>query len=92
MRKPQLYPSVSDNAPTDDALTDYDKQHVVTYMRLLDAEAERADWREVAKIVLRIEPDRERDRARIAYETHLARAKWMTEHGYRHMLRGEDSR
>ena len=90
MRKPRLNPAVSDHAPTDPMLTDYDRQHVVTYMRLLDAEAEGADWREVAKIVLRIDSDREPERARSAYDSHLARAKWMTEHGYRHLLRGEN--
>ncbi len=89
MRKPRLNPAVSDHAPTESMLTDYDHQHLVTYMRLLDAEAEGADWREVARIVLRIDPDREPERARSAYETHLERAKWMTEHGYRHLLRDE---
>ena len=81
MRKPQLNPTVSDHAPTNPMLTDYDQQHLVTYMRLLDAEAESANWREVAKIVLRIDPDREPERARSAYDTHLERAKWMVEHG-----------
>jgi len=28
------------------------------------------------------------DRARRAFESHLSRAKWMTEHGYRLLLRG----
>jgi len=32
--------------------------------------------REVARIVLNIDPDREPDRARQAFESHLARAKW----------------
>jgi len=36
--------------------------------------------------VLHIDPSRERDRARRAWESHLARAKWMTTHGYRHLL------
>ena len=70
-------------------LTDYDHQHLVTYMRLLDADAEGADWREVSRIVLQIDPKQEPERARGAYDSHLARAKWMTEHGYRHLLRGE---
>jgi hypothetical protein len=43
-------------------------------MRLLDADAEGADWREVARIVPHIDPDREPDRARQAFESHLARA------------------
>jgi len=46
-----------------------------TYMRMLDADAEGADWREVARIVLHIDPVREPDRARQAFESHLPRAK-----------------
>jgi hypothetical protein len=34
----------------------------VTYLRLLDADAEGADWREVAKVVLEIDPDEEAER------------------------------
>jgi hypothetical protein len=56
-------------------------------MRLLDADAEGADWREVARIVLHIDPDREPDRVRQAFESHLARAKRMARNGYRHLLR-----
>ena len=48
--------------------------------------AEGADWREVARIVLQLDPEREPDRARQAFESHLARAKWMTQDGYRHLL------
>jgi hypothetical protein len=88
MQKPPLDPDVDDTAPTDAALTVYDEQHIITYLRLLDADAARADWRKVARIVLHIDPDREPDRARHAFDSHLARAKWMTEHGYRHLLRG----
>jgi len=43
---------------------------------------------EVAKIVLHIDPEREPDRARRAWESHLARAKWITENGFRHLLHG----
>ena len=43
--------------PPDPALTPYDREHA--YMRLLDADAEGADWREVAQIVLHIDPERE---------------------------------
>ncbi|MDB5608046.1 MAG: hypothetical protein JWP25_4946 [Bradyrhizobium sp.] len=81
MKKPELDPDVADVAPTDSALTTYDEQHVLTYTRLLQAESEGADWREVARIVLHIDADREADRARNAYESHLARAKWVTEQG-----------
>ena len=69
------------------ALTVYDHERAITYMRLLDADAEGADWRKVAQIVLHIEPDREPDRAWRAFESHLVRARWMTKEGYRHLLR-----
>ena len=87
MQNPPLDPDVAGNAPTDSVLTVYDEQHLVTYLRLLDADAVGADWREVAQIVLHIDPKREPDRARKAFDSHLARAKWLSEHGYRHLLR-----
>jgi len=92
MQKPPLDPDVADVAPSAPTLTAYDQEHLVTYLRLLDGDAEGADWREIARIVLHIDPDREPGRARNAFASHLARAKWMTEHGYRHLLRGENSR
>src|SRR6266404_5770324 len=71
-----------------DVLSGYDQEHLVTYLRLLDADAEGADWTEAARIVLHIDPPQEPERARRAWESHLKRAKWMTEHGYRHLLKG----
>jgi hypothetical protein len=91
MTNPPLDPEVADVAPSALTLTAYDQQHLVTYLRLLDADTEGADWREVARIVLHIDPDREPQRARLAYDSHLARAKWMAEHGYRDLLRGGTS-
>jgi hypothetical protein len=88
MKKPPLDPDVADTAPTGGALTVYDEEHIITYRRLLDADKEGADWREVAQIVLDIDPSREPVRARTAFDSHLSRAKWMTEQGYRHLLRG----
>jgi hypothetical protein len=88
MQKPPLDPDVCDEAPTAPVLTGYDEEHLITYLRLLDADEDGADWREVATIVLHINPEREPGRARRAWETHLTRARWMTEHGYRHLLRG----
>ncbi len=88
MQKPSIDPAVNDLAPTAATLTGYDEQHLVTYLRLLDAAVEGADWREVARIVLHIDPDHEPERARRAWETHLARAEWMTKNGYQHLLRG----
>ena len=84
---PPLNAKIADIAPTEEALTAYDEQHAVTYARLLDADADNADWREVARIVLHIDPTIEPDRARLAFESHLTRAKWVARHGYRHLLR-----
>jgi Uncharacterized conserved protein (DUF2285) len=88
MQKPPLDPDVANTAPSDSKLTVYDEEHIITYLRLLDADAAGADWRKVARIVLHIDPERASDRARQAFDSHLSRAKWMTEHGYRLLLRG----
>lgn len=88
MQKPPLNPDVADTAPSDSALTVYDEEHIVTYLRLLDVEADGADWREVTRVVLHLDPERESDRARRSFDSHLSRAKWMKEHGYRHLLCG----
>jgi hypothetical protein len=88
MQKPPLGLDVADTAPSDSVLTAYDEEHVIRYLRLLDADAQGADWREVTRIVLHLDPEHESDRARRALDSHLLRAKWMTEHGYRHLLRG----
>lgn len=87
---PPLDPNVLDLAPSGPVLTSYDEAHVVTYIRLLQAEGQGADWREVARVVLHIDPEREPDRALNAYQSHLARAKWVTEQG--RLLRGAGSK
>ena len=83
---PPLNAKVADTAPVEPTLTSYDEQHAVTYVRLLDAEKANADWQEVVQIVLQIDPTAEPDRARRAYDSHLARAKWVARHGYRELL------
>jgi len=86
MTQPPIDAPVFDEPPKSAEITDYDRLHLVTYLRLLDAAAAGADPDEVARIVLRIDPDDEPDRARHAYESHLARARWMTESGYAQLL------
>jgi hypothetical protein len=86
MRSPPLDPFCSNQAPDVDFLTRYDEDHVVTYSRLLDAYADGADWEEVARAVLHMDPNRQPIRARKVLESHLERARWMTDHGYRHLL------
>jgi hypothetical protein len=57
MPNPPLEPDVANEAPQGEVLTPYDEEHLVTYLRLLDAEAEGEDWDEVALVVLHIDPD-----------------------------------
>ena len=78
--------SFEKSPPLSDTVTPYDERHFVTYLRILDAADEEADWREVASIVFGLDADVEPDRARQVHDSHLARARWMTEHGYKHLL------
>jgi len=75
-----------DRPPATERVNAYDEQHLATYIRLLDADAEGADWREVVTIIFGLDPSREPDRAKMVHDSHLARARWMTEAGYRHLL------
>ncbi len=78
-----------DAPPESAVLTDYDQAHVKLYMRLLDAHANNADWREVVSVLFAFDPTNDPERARHIHDSHLARAKWMTEHGYRQLLSGD---
>jgi hypothetical protein len=80
-------PPIADEAPKSAALTTYDREHVSVYVRLLDAEADGADWMEASVTILHIDPIREPMRAYRAWETHLSRAKWMAENGYQQLVR-----
>lgn len=76
-----------DEAPESPTLTSYDRAHMKLYLRLLDAETDGADWREAVSLLFGIDPAREPDRAQRIHRSHLARARWMTEHGYRQLVR-----
>jgi hypothetical protein len=75
-----------DRAPEGDAITPYDTDHAPEYLRLLDAEAAGADWQEVARIVLDVDPTGDPSRAQVMYSTHLARAKWLRDGGYKRLI------
>lgn len=79
-------PAIAAIAPQGEVLTNYDRAHVKLYMRLLDAEASGAALPEIAQVLFDIDAGAEPDRARDAVESHLARARWMTEVGYRLLL------
>lgn len=82
--------SLREAPPEADHVTDYDRQHLKTYLRLLDAAADQADWREVAEVVLGLDPAADPERARGIHNTHLERARWMTRTGYRDLIPGRD--
>ncbi|WP_199554076.1 DNA -binding domain-containing protein [Sandaracinobacteroides hominis] len=82
----ELDPEVDDLAPTGDIITPYDERHFVTYLRLLDAKAENADWKEVARIVLHRDPVAEELRTRRCWQSHLERAQWLSREGYKRIL------
>ena len=92
MTKPRIDAPILDQAPTADKLTDYDRLHLITYIRLLDADADGIPWEEAASSILHIDPETEPERARRAHQSHLARAQWMTRVGYRHILTDEKLR
>jgi hypothetical protein len=77
----------NDQAPNAPHVTEYDERQHHTYWRLLDAEAENADWREAVRVIFGIDPTIEPERAYRVYYSHLERARWMTKIGYRHYLR-----
>lgn len=72
--------------PVAEEPTEYDWAHRLCYLRLLDADTAGADWREVARTVMKLDPDENPDRVHTIWQSHLRRAKWMTTHGYRAYL------
>lgn len=87
MRVPvELDPDVDDIAPVGDEITVYDKRHLVTYLRLLDAKAEEADWKEVARIVLHRDASLQELQTYRCWQSHLDRAQWLSREGYRKIL------
>lgn len=85
-RLTKLDPDVANEVPWSEDVTSYDEEHFITYLRLLDADAEGAEWPEVARIVLHRDPQNEAEQTRRCWEVHLARARWMTNKGYRRLL------
>ena len=79
-------PEMADEVPWSEQITDYDQAHLVVYVRLLDAVADGATDQDICGIILNIDSKQEPRRARRRLETHLRRAKWMTEAGYKQLM------
>lgn len=86
MSKPELNPEIIDEVPWSETITDYDRRHLIVYLQLLDADATGASDEAMSKMVLGIDPMRGAQRARKVLASHLRRAKWMMNEGYRHLL------
>lgn len=86
MAKPERDAEILTEVPWSASVTDYDQKHFVVYVRLLDASAAGASDAEMSRLVLGIDPIKEAARAKSALESHLRRARWMTEQGYRQLL------
>jgi hypothetical protein len=87
MTRPKVNPGpAADSAPTGDAITDYDRRHLITYLMLLDAVKAGIDPAECAREILQIDPVAEPERARRSYDSHLARARWISQSGHRQLL------
>ena len=86
MSKRKADTELLNEVPWSDGLTDYDRKHLVVYLRLLDACTAGASDAEMSCMVLGIDLTKEAVRAKSMLDSHLRRAHWMTEHGYRHLL------
>ena len=82
----QPTPPFLDEPPVSQTLTTYDREHMALYLRLLDSARDGADWREAVQILFGLDPTRDPLRSRHVHDTHLARARWMTERGYRELI------
>ncbi|EGY02478.1 hypothetical protein AZA_87159 [Nitrospirillum viridazoti Y2] len=82
----KLDPEVADEVPWSESITSYDEEHLITYLRLLDAETDGAEWAEAAREVLHRDPEAEPGRAHCCWTAHMARARWISAQGYRHLL------
>ncbi|KRE12657.1 hypothetical protein ASE66_19325 [Bosea sp. Root483D1] len=76
-----------DVPPSSETLTVYDREHMVLYLRLLDAARDGADWREAVRVLFELNPDIAPERCRRVHDAHLARAQWLHERGYRELAR-----
>ncbi|MBB4428258.1 hypothetical protein GGD66_006845 [Bradyrhizobium sp. CIR48] len=75
-----------DRPPKTDRVNAYDEKHLAIYVRLLMADEEGADWREVVQVIFGLDPVLEPDRAKTVHDSHLARARWMVQSGYQQLL------
>jgi len=86
MNRSSIETEICDTVPWAETLTDYDRAHLLHYLRLLDASAAGATTADMARVVLGIDPSRDPERVERAVASHLKRARWMSEGGYASLL------
>jgi hypothetical protein len=69
-----VVPAFEDVAPSGAEVTDYDREHAMLYVCLLDRKERGRDWRETVKAFFGIDFEREPEQAQRVYDSHLARA------------------
>lgn len=73
-------------APSSEMVLDYDRRHLLTYAELLDAETAGIGWQAGSLAILGIDPATDPERARLCWESHLARARWIVGEGLAHAI------
>ena len=81
---------IADEAPWTEKVNAYDYAQFKLYLRLLDAVAAEASETKICKILFGIDAAKEPERARKCLESHLKRARWMTQKGYLDLVRDDD--
>lgn len=64
-----------------------DCEMMKTYLRLLDANQDQADWREAATIILNLDVKKDPESSRAVFERSLIRALWLRDRGYLRLVR-----
>jgi hypothetical protein len=78
--------SIADPLPWSQQITQYDEEHFVTYLRLLDAEAAGLSEGDMCRTILELDPIRYPEKSSRILRDHMRRAKWMTKRGYKVLL------
>ena len=73
--------SLAPLAPTKKVVLDYDRRHLLIYAELLDAADAGIDWQAGSLAILGLDPTSDAEQARSCWESHLARARWITGEG-----------
>lgn len=65
-------------APDCEAMLDYDRRNLLTYVELLDADRLGVSWEAAALEILGIDPVLNASAAQRCWDSHLERARWIT--------------